>query len=141
MDNEVDPSEIPEVQQFMEIQEYYEKFKAQNPEFFRVLDEVQEQFNTRLDAAEKAVRRRKVSCGPFQVHSEYFKYNADALWEATGEETFHEVGGKSETVRKLSVDKTKLELAIGVGRIPEDVANTVRTHQVTYRKIDKLRIL
>ena len=98
-----------------------------------------ESYNNTLEAAEKAVRSKEVSCGDFILKSFTSRYNPDALYAWAGSrEKFLEIGGTLNTIVDRGCDKARVELAIQSGRIPKEVADEVLKRTASYSKPDKV---
>jgi hypothetical protein len=138
--NEVPVDQIPEVAAYQDVKARYEAFKTANPEFFRFLSELQEEMNQKLEAAEKSVRAKKVSCGDFELFQFKTTYDAEELLQALGRDRFLEVGGTMTTQTVYGVDKARVEASIASGGIAQDVAERVRTKSPSYHKPTKLEI-
>lgn len=138
--NEVPLTEIPEVAAFNEVQERYKAFRGSNPEFFKYLDQLAEEFNDKREAAEKATRSREVTCGDFHLYQFSTKYHPEALYQAMGHQRFLSLGGELHTQTIYQVDKARVEAAIKSGDIPKEVAEQVRTRDPRYHKPNKLEL-
>lgn len=136
----VPESDIPEVAQFVETQERIKRLKEAYPEVFEQFDQLKDDYNAQLEAADKAVRSRKVSCGPFTLMSTSTKYNADKLFEQLGRKRFLEAGGIEQTVTVFSVDRGRLEAQIAANAIPADVIEEVRDVSPRYKKPEKITL-
>lgn len=133
-------SEVPEVADFVEAQERIQRLKDAYPEVFEQLAQLKEDYNAKLEAADKAVRAKQISCGPFSLMSVQTKYNADKLYEELGRSTFLAVGGAEKTVTELSVDRARLEAAIAAGKVPQKTVDKVRDTSPRYKKPEKIII-
>ncbi len=134
----VDPAEIPEVVEFMDAQRAIQEFKEMHADVFKDLDGLVERHNTALEQADKVCRARQVSCGPFDLYQFTTKYDAEALFNAVGRDTFLEIGGKLETVTKYEVDKGKLEACIAQKKVDKEVAERVRKDTPAFHKPQQL---
>lgn len=130
----VDETDIPEVVAFIQVQQQYDSFRQANRQFFDYLDKLAAEYNEKLVDAEKAVRARGVSCGPFHAYQKQVTYNADALYELMGREKFLELGGKEELQKIRSVDKKRIDMNIATNKIPQEVACEVRKESPRYKK-------
>lgn len=131
---------IPEVAAFLEAKERLDRLREAYPEVFEQLSELKDEYNSRLEAADKAVRARKISCGPFVKYQEQTKYDAEKLYDALGREKFLEVGGKTSTVTTYEVDRARLEAHIASGTIDKEVVEDVREVSPRYKKPEKIFI-
>lgn len=134
----VPETQVPEVQAFLEAREKVERLKEAYPEVFEQLSHLQQEYNAALEAADKAVRAKKISCGPFDCYQMQTKYNAERLFEELGRDEFLKVGGTIKTVTQYDVDKNKLEAHITSGVIPDEVVGAVRDVSPRYKKPDKI---
>jgi len=131
---------VPEVERFIEAQERVQRLKDAYPEVFEQLDKLAEEYNASLEAADKACRSAKISCGPFVLYQTSTKYNVEKLYEELGRERFLEVGGSTKTVTVYEVDKARLEAHIAANSIPKAVLNEVREISPRYKKPEKIVI-
>lgn len=136
--NALPESAIPEVALFVEMQERVSRLKEAYPEVFEQLAQLKDDYNTALEAAEKAVRSKQVSCGPFALMSITTKYDADKLYEEVGRDDFLKFGGIEKTITVLSVDKSRLEAFIAANAIPAKVVEDVRETSPRYKKPEKI---
>lgn len=137
---QVAPEDIPEVVQFLEAKEKLDRMREAYPEIFQQLEEVKEEYNSTLQAAEQAVRGKGVTCGPFIHYQTQIKYDADKLYEAVGREAFLELGGQVKTVATFEIDKAKLEAQIAANKVPADVVKAVKEVSPRYKKPEKISI-
>ena len=138
--DEVAVEEIAEVAAFVEVQERYLAFKESNPQFFEYLDALTEEYNDKLDAANKAARNRGVSCGPFDKYQTATKYDAEAMYTILGHDKFLEMGGKEELVKKRSLDKKRVEMHISAGNIDKDAAAVIKVVSPRYRTVEGIKL-
>jgi len=134
----VPESDLPEVTIFLEAQAKIERFREAYPEVFEQYDQLAGDFNTALEAADKAVRGKGVSCGPFVELSSTTKYNADQLYEELGKEKFFEIGGSVSTRQVFEIDRGRIEAHIAAGGISKEVLERVRTITPRYKKPEKI---
>lgn len=132
------PAEIPEVVEFIDANDAIQAFKESHPDVFREYSELVDRYNTALENADKVVRARQVSSGPFDLYSVATKYDAEALYNAVGRDKFLEVGGKLETKTEYTLDKGRLEAAAAQRKIGPDVIEQVRKETPNYHKPPKL---
>jgi hypothetical protein len=130
--NDTPTESIPEVAALEETKARMRAFMDSNPDFFRYWDELVAEYNDRVQAADKVVRARGVSCGPFELYQHQTKYDAEYLYQRFGRENFLELGGKLETVEKRSVDKKRVDIAIQTGKIPAEDAPHIRVQSPRY---------
>ena len=131
-------SAIPEVAAFVEAQERLQRLQDAYPEIFVQFKQLAEDYNQALEAADKAVRAQKVSCGPFSLMSVTTKYDAEKLYEEVGREAFLKFGGIEKSVTKYEVDKGRLEAAIAANAVPAKVVEDVRDISPRYKKPEKI---
>jgi hypothetical protein len=124
--NEVPINSIPEVDALEQTKQRIKKFMEDNAQFFEWWKELAEEYNDRLQAAEKAVRARQVSCGDIELGSFQTKYDWDYMYERYGRDEFLERGGKLETVQVKSGDKKRVDLQIESGKIAKEDAEHIR---------------
>lgn len=104
----------PEVEAFIEAAEKYERVKAFYSEAVEAITSMQEEYNSALAAAEKAVREDGTSQGPFQVSSKREKVDAKELHRILGEDQFLAIGGTITTERVYSMDATVLKAKVAI---------------------------
>ena len=124
--NEVPVASIPEVASLEQVKERMKAFVESNEQLFQWWSELVEEYNDKLQAADKAVRARGVSCGDFAVGSYQTKYDFDYMYERYGREEFLERGGKLETVQTKSGDKKRIDLQIDSGKMAKEDAEHIR---------------
>lgn len=134
----VPESEIREVQDFLEVQAKVQRLKESFPEVFDTLNQLSQEYNAALEAADKKVRALGVSCGPFDCYQTATSYDADKLYEELGKDEFLRVGGVIKTVTKYDVDKAKLEAHITSNSVPTEVVDVVKTVSPRYKKPSKI---
>lgn len=139
--NDTPVESIPEVADFEAVKQKYKAFRQANEPFFKYLDELQEQYNQKLEAANKAVRSRNASCSDFHLYNRIIKYNPEAMLTALGREDFLRLGGKETVQTVYSVDKTRAESAITASNIPKHVVDSFRSEEPRYHTPKKLVIL
>lgn len=139
--NDVPVESIPEVAAYQDAKARYDAFRAANPEFFQYLDALQEELNQKLQAADKTVRARNVSCGDFELYQFQTKYNAEELLQALGRDRFLQVGGTMTTQTVYGVESARVDAAIACGDIPAEVAERVRIKSPRFHKPDPLVVL
>ena len=131
-------SEIPEVMAFVTAQSDLQEFKQEHAAIFLKLEQLVDQYNTRLEAANQVCRSEGVSCGPFQLYQFTTKYNAEALFNSVGRDKFLELGGQVKTETAYSIDKAKFEAMVAQNKVNPDVVATVRTETPNFHKPEKI---
>ncbi len=119
--NDTPETEIPEVLSFNEVRERLQAFHAANKDFFDYFDALGEEYNSKLEVAEKAVRGRMVSCGSFHLYQLGKKFNAEMLYQSLGQVKFLEVGGIIATKTTYDLDKTRFTSALAANQIPQEL--------------------
>jgi hypothetical protein len=137
--NPVSSTAIPEVQDFEEAKRILEEYRARYRGVFDEFETLAQQYNTKLEAADKAVRARRVSCGDWELYQQKVTFNADALYDAVGVDKFMEVGGILRTVVTRDLDKAKLKAALSSGAISKEVADAITTTTPTYHSPPKIK--
>lgn len=136
----VSPSRIADVAAFVKQQIAVSDWKGRHPEAAAELEAIAAVYNPSLDAAEKAVRARKVSCGPFDLYQFRTSYDPAALLEAVGRQKFASLGGTLETKDVLGIDKERFLAAVAQERIPEAVASKVVKYSACYRAVPRIEL-
>lgn len=140
MSTKLPPEEIPEVQAFLEVHERLETFKKTNELFFSYLTALADEYNEKLADAERVVRQKDVTCGPFVRFQEQVRYDANALYEIVGREQFIALGGVETRDIVRSLNKERIDLNIANGTIPEDIAKQVKKVSGKFRKLSPVQI-
>jgi hypothetical protein len=131
---------IPELHELQEAQERLQRFREAYPDVFEQYEHLATDYNNSLEAAEKIVRARALSVGPFELYQYAQTYNADQLYEELGHELFIQVGGVVETKATYRVDAHKLNAAIAAGIIPKESVEKVVKRTPRYHTPEKLVI-
>lgn len=122
------PSSVPEVEEFMEADDRYQAFKEKHRKIFEQLIALAEDRNAKLESADKAVRAREASCGPFKLlGAPTVKINAAELIEQVGKKNFFELGGRETKITEYSIDRAEFERAVASNLLPEEVVDSVKT--------------
>lgn len=130
--NPVPPQQIPEVIAFHNAKAQLEWFKQQNPQLFSTLDVLIDNYNTTLEAAEKAVRGANASCGDFDMYQRITKVDGKALHDAVGREAFISIGGTIKKETTYKVDNKRLQLAVAQNKVPKEVVDEVTKEEPRY---------
>lgn len=138
--NKVELTEVPEVADYEAAMERMRAFRASNPDFFKYLDELVDDANTKLESAEKAVRSRLVSCGSLVLKTFQKRYHPDKLYQALGREKFLEAGGKCSTKTTYECDKKRIDAAIASGSIDPELAEVVRVNSPVFSIPSKIEV-
>ena len=130
--NTVAVESIPEVATFQEAKRMLSTFKETNRNIFEEYELLVQQYNSKLEAADKVVRARKVTCGDWELYQQQTTYDVDALYDALGREQFLAVGGSLKTTTTRSLDKTKFNAAITRGDVPQKVVEVITSVSPKY---------
>ncbi len=134
-------SAIPEVQAFEEAKRELEEFKEAHQPFYQSFMRLCEAYNAARDAADKIVRAKQISCGPFQLASRpSTSYDAERLYEEMGEAFFFAHGGSVEQKPIYTVNKPLLEAAIAAGMLPDEVVSVIKKVRVAYHTPQKAEL-
>lgn len=136
----VDPDDLPEVSAFLRAQEKLEDWKKTYPGAYDELKEIQELYNSTLEAADKSVRAREVASGPFELLNYSTSFNANALYDAVGREDFLRLGGSVQTVQQYDIDKKQFEAFVAQKKVHPDVVKAVVSYGPRYKKLEKVTI-
>ena len=137
MSDEIDITEIPEVLDYMDARERLETFRLTHAKVMEEYAGLCDQYNTTLQAADKAVRERRVSCGPFEQLSPMVKVHGDRLYNAVGRVEFLKLGGTITTVPTYAIDRKIFEAAVARKAVPDEIVPLVREVIVKYKTIPK----
>jgi hypothetical protein len=135
---EVDPTQIPAVATFIDAEARLAEFKEEHGEIFAMYDQLVEERNTALQAAEKIVRAHQVTCGPFVLYQWQTKIDPEKFYDAVGRDNFLKLGGSIDTVPKYSVDKNTFEAKMATGAIPQNVVDAVVVKSPRYKCPDPI---
>lgn len=136
--NDVPIESIPEVHAFEVAKQRYNSFREANRAYFEFLEELLVAYNDTLEAAEKAVRARGVSCGSFHHYQTATKYDADAMFDTLGRERFFAMGGGTKTVESRIIDKARVETNVKSGAITAEEAKQFVKKEARYHTPDKI---
>jgi hypothetical protein len=119
--NVVPTSAIPEVVAFDQAKQRLLQFKAANSAYYDALTQLVEDYNQKLEAADKVVRAQQVSCGDFDLYSKRPAVDGKALHDALGRPLYITVGGSVAFAVAYKVDAKKLQLAAAQGLVPQNI--------------------
>lgn len=134
------PSEIREVAEFQEAEDRIKAFKDKHVKIFEQFEQLAAEYNQKLEAAEKGVRLRGVSCGSFDLYQWQTTYDAKALYDAVGREKFLQLGGILSTQTVYDVDRGHVGAAVNSGQISDEVIGVFVKNSPRYHKPDKVNI-
>lgn len=126
--------QLPKVKEFVAAKTRLDAFKELHGPIFERYGQLVEEYNRALEDADKDVRARKVSSGPFAVHTAYDAVDALALYETVGATRFKELGGEVKEERKYTIDKTRFFAAVSKDEVKDEVVQVVVKNVVTYKK-------
>lgn len=132
-------SDIPEVQEFLDLKQELDALKAQHPEVFMVYNDLVDRFNTKLEEADAKVRSLGVSCGPFENFSVSHTFDAAKMLDELGEETYLSCGGKITQRAVYEVDSALVTAAIASGKIPQAALENFMTVKRSYHAPKKIQ--
>jgi hypothetical protein len=130
--NELPVEEIPEVEAFSDVQMRLQAFRSANKAFFEYLDALSEEYNQKLEAADKAVRSRRASCGDFHLYQLQKKFDPELIFQSMGQIKFLEVGGVINTRTFYELDKTRFASALAGNLIPKELVAVAVTDEPKY---------
>lgn len=136
----VPTSEIPEVEAALDLKQELDALRVDHPEVFMKYTDLVERYNAAIEVAEKVVRTKELSCGPFDNYAVRTTYDPQKMFDELGEELFLECGGKSKTVTVLEVDAKAVEAAIAKRLIPEDSVDEFMNVQRSYHAPKKITL-
>ena len=113
-------SSIPKVQEMVDLSAEIEAFRAEHVDVFLKYADLVDRYNAAREMAEKEVRKKGVSCGPFVNYSVRVTFNAEKMFEELGEEDFLKNGGSIAQKTVYEVDKDRVNQAIAAKAIPEE---------------------
>lgn len=132
------PEEVTEVRDFLGAFQRLEAFRRQNAELFAQYDTLVQDYNQKLEDAERTCRSQQIACGPFDLYNFSTKYDAKALYDMIGRDRFFRVGGSERSETIYSIDKAKVEGAIQRGDIPEEIVDTFKKVTPTFHTPEKI---
>jgi hypothetical protein len=127
------PAVPPKVQSLQESAQRLREYKAKHREVFAEFERLIDDYNQKLEDAEKEARAVGQTTGPFVVVGYQVNIDEDRLYEELGPEDFAKVGGQVELKRVLSVDRLKFTTYADSGMIPKEVL------EVCYEKKPKFK--
>ena len=131
-------AKVPEVKALLDLEQELTALKADYPDVFAQYKDLADRYNAALDAADKAVRAKKVSCGPFDNFTSTPSFDPEKMYEELGVELFLQCGGSTKKKTVYEVDKHKVEAAIATGQIPVECAKEFRTVKRSFHKPKEL---
>jgi hypothetical protein len=134
------PSKIPEVKAFLKAKQALDDLRDLFPVAFKKLVELAVPYNATLTAADKAVRERECSSGPFDLYSYTRKYNAEALLAAVGRNKFPSMGGIIDEAPRYTIDKVRFEALVAEAKITPGLADVVIGYTPSFHKPDPVII-
>lgn len=130
--------DISEVQEFVDIKQELESFRAEHPEVFTVYADLVDRYNTALEKADAVVRSQAVTCGPFENFSVSHVIDAEKMFDELGEKAYLANGGQVTKRTVYTIDVPVVEAAIASGKIPEGAVENFRTKQLKYHVPKKI---
>lgn len=130
--NKKEISEIPEVAAFEESKQMLEAFKTRYIQIFESYEHLVADANQKLEAADKVVRAKEISCGDWDLYQYQTKVDAEALFNALGMDKFLQVGGKTTTKTVYDADKARIEASAARGDISKNIATDVLKQSPRY---------
>jgi hypothetical protein len=109
---------IQAVREFEVAEQTLAMYEEEHKAIFSEYRELIEERNQKREAADKMVRGKDVSCGPWKRFTETIKWDPDELYQRLGRNNFLAIGGTIGTELVYSIDKDKAELAYKAGNIP-----------------------
>jgi len=117
-------SDVPEVAEFLRVQEQMTALLKEHSDVVRQLREVGVRYNEALTAAHEKIRELGVTCGPFIEAG--CSYDAQMLLDELGEKKFLQIGGKVGQKKTAAIDKRTVEKAAGMNEIPKSLFEASR---------------
>lgn len=106
---------------FLEAKDRLNAFREMHQEVFDQLDEILEEYNRALEDAEKEVRSKGESDGPFVVSGQQTSLDVDKLYDWMGHENFLMIGGTISVRQVLGMDMKRFESFVAAGVVPKEV--------------------
>jgi hypothetical protein len=134
--NHKEPSEIPEVADYLRAVDQWNNLRDANQKLFETLDSMLFEINQKAEAARNAVKAADVSCGVFEQISRNLVIDGDLLFTALGNDLdlFIRCGGTvKESIDRSKVDLKRYNVAKAQGLIPPDVCNDIESVAVRYK--------
>lgn len=130
-----------EVIAFLEAEEDYQDYKEAFRDVIEGLRVVAKRRNETLEAADKVVRARKLSTGPFRMRGRpVLKVDADVAAKTLGEEVFRNIGGVYKQVTVLELSREDALRAVATNLITESALRLFAAETVSYDKIPRIEI-
>lgn len=140
MTKEIAVDDMPEVKDFLAAKHRWEQLQEKHYDLFREIRAAAEDYNDTLEAADKAVKGTKSSCGPFQLMNVAETYDVPALFEILGEKEFLALGGALKTQIVPEISKEKIKQAHAVGKLPDECVDYVLKQTYRYRRVKKIEL-
>jgi hypothetical protein len=133
MSEVVPPEEISEVVAYQDAEETREAFRTAHKKVFEQYDELVEDRNQKLGAADKKVRALQVTCGDWRIKNTRIQWDYEGLCEFRGRERFLEIPGTTiHTITEKGGDKARLEAAYAAGTVSKEEADMFRKETLAY---------
>jgi hypothetical protein len=132
-------SEVPEVQEFLDLKQEIDALRADNPDVFMRYNDLVDRYNTKLEEADAKVRSMGVTCGPFENFSVSHAFDAAKMLDELGEPTYLACGGKITQRAVYEVDAATVHAAIASGKIPKDAVDNFMTVKRSYHAPKKIQ--
>jgi len=136
------PTEIPEVEDYMDMLETWDRFKKDTTIYSTTVASVMErayqyveQLEALRDQADKAVRAAGCSCGPFELNSSTLKIDWDKIHAFRGREGFLKVGGVIKTQNTCKGDINRYLAAKAQGFITPEEASEYEGNDAKFKVI------
>lgn len=136
----LEPQQVQHVLEFVEVSKLLDEYKEQHAAVFDGFNTLAEEYNQKLEAAEKTCRSQNISCGPFELYQVSTSYDAKTLFEILGREKFILVGGKISTQTIYEVDKARIEVSIDQKAIAPELIDHFRNVSPKYHKPKKIEL-
>jgi hypothetical protein len=134
----VPATEVKEVSDFLDSLGRLETFRAKHAEVFAEFETLVNEYNQKLEDAERTCRQRQIACGPFDLYNYSVKYDPKALFDMVGHDRFLELGGTIGTESTYAVDKKKLEIKIQQGELPDEVVDGFKKVSPSFHTPEKI---
>jgi len=129
---EVPAKQIVEVQAFLERRKALDAWKEKHAKALVELAKIMVTYNPCLTAADKAVRERRVSAGPFHLKQFNAERDAVALRRVLGVDEFERRGGSVTKIEAVEMDKERFDAIVAT--LPEETQAKCVTYSPVYDK-------
>lgn len=136
----VPATKIPEVRAFLKAQRALVAWKERYPKAHAELAELETLYNATLDAADKVVRTRGVSCGPFELYQFTAKRDARVFCDLVGRSDFVTYGGDIATTETFDIAPARFDALLARSILSPAMVAKIVTYGPRYHKPARIEL-